>query len=162
MAGAAANTQVFFGKNYTYATTCPSLLYVRDAFRSLATFKAKRVAVIRDRDDPICLAEAVNAVSASSSVELYGYYDLDPTAVDYEEQIYDILVDLNANQVESVMGCSYLDLCIYVSFAIAILFNGANPCELCVYFCVYVNMSVYVVRTCVSIALCMYLCECIC
>jgi hypothetical protein len=115
MASAASNEQVFASKNYTFGTTGPSLLYIEAAFRCLTTFQAKRVAVIRDKNEPMCFLDTVTAVSAESPVELYGYYDLDNTASDYEDQIYAILMDLNANGVESVMGCSYLDLCIHVS-----------------------------------------------
>ena len=115
IASASANEMVYAGKNYTFGTLPPSLLYVQAAFRCLSRFNASRVAVLRDINDPMCLNDTVSAVSEQSSVELYGYYTLDQTAPDYEDQILAILSDLKANGVESVIGCSYRDLCIYVS-----------------------------------------------
>ena len=115
VAAAATHEEVYADNNYTFGTTAPSLLYVEAAFRSLSTFGAKRVAVLRDKNEPMCFLDTVSAVSAGSPVELYGYYDLDPTAPDYQEHIRGVLVDLKENGVESVMGCSYLDLCIQVS-----------------------------------------------
>ena len=116
IAAAAANENVYKGKNYTFGTLPPSLLYVEAAFNSLSTFNASRVAVIRDTNEPTCFSETVMEASSGSSVELYGYYSLDNSAPDYVDQILAILTDLKANDVESILGCSYLDLCIQVSY----------------------------------------------
>jgi hypothetical protein len=118
MAGAAANENVFHGRNYTFSTTCPSSLYIQTAFRSLQQFNATRVAVIRDDDEPICIPSIVSDVSSTSPVTLYAQYTIDHNAPDYEDQIREILMDLQANGVESVLGCSYKDLCIHVSTCI--------------------------------------------
>lgn len=115
MAGAAANENVFRGRNYTFSTTCPSTLYIETVFRSLKQFSAPRVAVLRDIDEPICLPDIVTSVSATSPVEVYGQFEFDPEAIDYDEQILVVMQELQANGVESILGCSYEKLCINVS-----------------------------------------------
>lgn len=129
MAGSAASERVFAGRNYTFSTTCPSTLYIESAFRSLQHFNTPRVAVIRDKNEPICPRNIVAEVSSQSPVELYGYYELDQDAADYKDQIRAILVDLQANGVESVLGCSYQHLCIHVSPAAGILPLSSCPAQ---------------------------------
>lgn len=115
MAGVATNTAVFEGKQYTFGTFPESFWYVTAAFRSLSHLEAPRVAFLRDDGDPTCKQEIVSEVSALyPEVILYGYYDLDPTAPEYLQNIRTILEDLKANDVEAVVGCSFLDLCIQV------------------------------------------------
>ena len=111
---AAAYEEVYTGKNFTIGTTAPSFAYVEAGFQSLSNFEAKTVAVIRDRNEPICLEDIVLALNETYPVNLYGYYDLDPTDPDYEAQIESILLELKENGVESVLGCSYEKLCIHI------------------------------------------------
>lgn len=132
MAGAASNENVYLGSNHTFGTTGPSRLYVESAFRSLSTFQARRVAVLRDNDEPMCMSDTVLEVSADSSVELYGYYELDPKSPEYEEQVEAILTELKAEGVDSVLGCSYEDLCIQAChmlpfFLLLLIFYGSSP-----------------------------------
>ena len=124
MAPAAAKVEVYSGKSYTFSTTAPSFVYVEAVFKSLCNFKAKRVAIIRDNNEPICHLDEVLAINSSHAVDLYGYYDVDPNDPDYEMNIRAILIDLKVNGVESVLGCSYVDLCILIpSIAKSIDYN---------------------------------------
>jgi hypothetical protein len=82
----------------------------------LSNFAAPRVAFLRDTTEQICFEKEVRRVSElHPDVELYGYYELTPGAPGYDEDVRAILQDLKAQGVESVVGCSYLDLCIQVS-----------------------------------------------
>ena len=115
MAGGSVNTAVYAGRNYTFGTLPPGYLYVDAAFRTLTNFAAPRVAVLRDVTDPICSeAEVARAAALHPEVLLHGYFELDPAAPDYQDQIRSILEDLKAQGVESLLGCSYMDLCIQV------------------------------------------------
>jgi hypothetical protein len=116
VAAASANTKVYTPKNYLFGTLPPGSLYVVAAFRSLSTFNASRVAVLRDNNDPMCFESTVRAVDPLYPVNLYAYYSLDPKSPQYIENIRTILLDLKSNNVESLLGCSYMDLCIQVSF----------------------------------------------
>lgn len=115
MAGGSVNTAVYSGRQYTFGTLPPGYLYVEAAFQALSTFQAPRVAVLRDTNEVICNEAEVRRVSQLyPDMQLFDVYEVDPTDILYKANIRSILLDLKANGVESVVGCSYLDLCIQV------------------------------------------------
>ena len=116
MAGGSVNTAVYADRSYTFGTLPPGPLYVTAAFRTLTNLEVPRVAIIRDTTEPICFEDDVLHFSAQyPDVQLYGYYQVDPSSPDYSSNIRTILQDLQANNVESLVGCSYVDLCIEAS-----------------------------------------------
>lgn len=125
------NPAVFKNRPRTFGTLPPAYLYVEAAFRSLRNFQAPRVAVLRDVTEQICSEAEMRRVSQlHPDVQLYGFYHLDPASPLYITRVAEILGDLKANGVESVIGCSYIDLCIQVPTP-----RIASHCVLLVAYC---------------------------
>jgi ABC-type branched-subunit amino acid transport system substrate-binding protein len=117
LATGAANTAVTQNRRSTFTTLPPNLEYLDSSFAALAAYGSKNVAVIRDEGYAACgAAQDSNSSAIKAGLELYKHYDVDPSNPNYSSSISDIIAELKANGVETVMGCSYSTLCYEVNY----------------------------------------------
>ena len=114
MAPIGSAREIYTGKNFSFSTTASSISYMHAVFRLLFNVGAKTLTIIRDKNEPLCLWEDVLTVNSSYPVKLVEYHVVDPNDADYDDQIRDILFQSKDRGVESILGCSYHDLCIKI------------------------------------------------
>ena len=116
LTGGCADLVLFENNSHAYGTLPASNLYDQAAFRALSNFGASSIAIISDNDLPThCNNNSIQYSSELFNLELFSYYELDPTSSTYVDDIRSILLSLKENGVDSILGCSYIDLCIHVS-----------------------------------------------
>jgi hypothetical protein len=109
---------VFQETNYVYGLLPAAVSYSEGAFRAFHTFGAKTIAVITDDDVTVCNNESSILYAELYNLTLSGFYSVNRSQEEeaYNQTIRDILLELKANNVETVFGCSFSSLCELVSF----------------------------------------------
>lgn len=106
----------------TYPDTNPLVFYTLPSdksrlamtFRTFASLGSRNISVIRDIDASACLYADVVWASLKENIDLYQYYELDPTSPNYLDDLENILRNLRDNYIDTVLSCSLHDLCLHV------------------------------------------------
>jgi branched-chain amino acid transport system substrate-binding protein len=100
--------------NYTLYTLPTDLSRMKSTFHSFVSYGAKTVSVITENDHDNCLYENTLKAALVEGITLFSHHTLDKQSPTYLQDLTDILVDLQQNQVEVVIGCSIAALCTHV------------------------------------------------
>lgn len=116
IAAGATNTAIFAGRDSAFTLIASNIQYLESSMGVFRANGAKTVAVMKDTDYAGCGDTYQDSVdmAAKYNLTLYGYYLLDSSSSNYSAQVLEIALDLQANQIDTVIGCTYLKLCFEV------------------------------------------------
>lgn len=88
-----------------------SYKYTQVAFQTLSEFGARSVAVMVDKDLPLCANSSSILYADMYNLTLFGHFSVDPSSLTYADDVSSILSLLKDSDVEAVLGCSLDALC---------------------------------------------------
>lgn len=126
IAAAASTTAVFAGRTATFATISSNNQYLESSMGAFHANGAKTVAVMKDIGYGGCGDTYQDSVDTATkyNLTLHGYYLLDSASSNYSAQVLEVALDLQAHNIETVVGCSYTKLCYDVSFVCKVFLSG--------------------------------------
>jgi hypothetical protein len=96
----------------------PNIEYLDSSFGAFASKSANRTVVIKDADYVACNEADSIATSNKYNLNLYKFILVDPRSPNYAEIIRNVVKDLKDNNVDTVLGCTYSNLCYEVSHVV--------------------------------------------
>jgi ABC-type branched-subunit amino acid transport system substrate-binding protein len=117
IASAASTTSIFVGRRAAFATISSNNEYLESSMGAFKVNGATTVAVIKDIGYGGCGDTYEDSVNTAKkhNLTLHGYFLLDSTSSNYSGLVLEVAIDLKANNIETVVGCSYTKLCADVS-----------------------------------------------
>lgn len=114
MAPSAASTELFLDNPYMFGTLPPSAEYTHVAFKSLSELGARSIGIIVDMGHPLCNRTEAYQFSKVYNLEILSFQEISLDA-SYTSSLLNILQDFKDRHVETVLGCSYTQMCLEVS-----------------------------------------------
>jgi hypothetical protein len=112
LATSASGTAVFKNRRSSFTTLPSNVAFLDSGFAAFTAYGSKTTAVIKDMGYGGCgTAQNSNDAAIKAGITLYKHYDVDPASPSYASIVSDIIAELKAQEVETVMGCTYLGLC---------------------------------------------------
>jgi hypothetical protein len=121
----ASTTSIFAGKTAALTIMASNNGYLDSSMGAFSANGARSVAVLKDSGYGGCgdTPEDSVTIAKKHNLTLHGYYLLDVTSSNYSALVREIALDLMANNVETVVGCSYMELCYAVSASLRIIYS---------------------------------------
>jgi hypothetical protein len=118
IASAASTTSIFVGRRASFATISSNNEYLDSSMGAFRANGARTVAVLKDIGYGGCGDTYEDSVNTAykHDLTLHGYFLLDSTSSNYSGLVLEVAMDLKANNIETVVGCSYTKLCYDVSW----------------------------------------------
>lgn len=110
----ASDTSIFAASDYAYSVLPPKNTYSETAFATFSGLGASSIAVIVESNMELCSLNSSYTFADTYNMTLFGYYAIDLSNASYSSSLRDILQSLKDNNVQTILGCSYYDLCVAV------------------------------------------------
>jgi hypothetical protein len=119
----ASRTSIFAGRSAAFTVSPSNIAYLDSSMGAFSANGAKSVAVLKDSGYAGCgdTLEDSATIAKKHNLTLHGFYLLDVTSSNYSALVREVALDLMANNVETVVGCSYSELCYAVSLSLRIM-----------------------------------------
>jgi hypothetical protein len=109
----ASTTSIFVNRTAAFSMMASNNGYLESSMGAFSANGAKSVAVLKDTDYGGCGDTPEDSVNIAKkyNLTLHGFYMLDVTSANYSGLVREVVSDLMANKVETIVGCSYSKLC---------------------------------------------------
>jgi hypothetical protein len=113
----ASTTSIFVNRTAAFTLAPSNNGYLESSMGAFSANGAKSVAVLKDVGYGGCGDTPEDSVNIAKkyNLTLHGFYMLDATSANYSALVREVVSDLMANKVETIVGCSYSELCYAVS-----------------------------------------------
>jgi ABC-type branched-subunit amino acid transport system substrate-binding protein len=113
----ASTTSIFAGRQAAFTIATSNNGYLDSSMGAFSANGAKSVAVLKDSGYGGCgdTPEDSAIIAKKYNLTLHGFYLLDVSSSNYSAIVREVALDLMAHNVETIVGCSYSELCYAVS-----------------------------------------------